>query len=220
MSAPGTLRNAGALAGAPAGAILLESSTVSLGWLRELRRAAEALGYALLDAPVTGSKQAAAAGQLVFLVGGEAALVERVRPVLEAMAVRVVHCGASASALSIKLVNNMLAAVQVAALGEGVVLAKRFGLSDELVSAVLSNGPVASVAVKGKLPLMLAHNYADTQFALRWMIKDLGYALQAADELGVPLPLVALARQFYRLAGNLGYEDADWAAVVESLRRA
>jgi 3-hydroxyisobutyrate dehydrogenase-like beta-hydroxyacid dehydrogenase len=79
--------------------------------------------------------------------------------------------------------------------------------------------PIGSPIVKGKAARMVGRDYADTQFALKWMHKDATYALQAADELGAPMPTLASAREVYRLARNLGFGDADFAAVIEAVRQ-
>jgi 3-hydroxyisobutyrate dehydrogenase len=209
----------GALAGAREGALLIECSTLSLAWVRELAGLASGRGLAFLDAPVTGSKDAAAAGELRLLVGGDPALIERARPILEAISQRIIHLGPTGAGTTMKLVNNLMVGVQAAALAEGLELAERAGLDLEQVVPLLINGAPGSPIVKGKAARMAARDYDDTQFALQWMHKDATYALRAADEYGVPMPTVAAAREVYQLAKALGYGDADFAAVVEAIRQ-
>ena len=108
----------GALAGAARGTVLVESSTLTVGWVKELAAAAAAGGFEFLDAPVTGSKMQAAAGELNFLVGGEAATLEKIRPVLVPMSRSIVHLGPTGSGALIKLINNFVCGVQVASLAE------------------------------------------------------------------------------------------------------
>ena len=208
----------GALAGALAGAVLVECSTLSLAWARELAALATARGLALLDSPVAGSKDAAAAGELKLMVGGDATALEQARPALEAISQRIYHFGPTGSGALMKLVNNLMGAVQVAALAEGLALAERGGLNMQQVVPFILNGAPGSPIVKGKAARMAARDYGDTQFALKWMHKDTTYALRAADELGAPMPTLAAAREVYRLARNLGLDNADFAAVVEALR--
>jgi 3-hydroxyisobutyrate dehydrogenase len=112
----------GALAGAPGGALCIESSTLSVGWVRELGAAAAERGPDFLDAPVTGSRTQAAAGELLFLVGGSATALQRATPVLTAMGRGVVHVGAAGSGALLKLVNNFLCGVQAASLAEALAL--------------------------------------------------------------------------------------------------
>ncbi|WP_029215469.1 NAD(P)-dependent oxidoreductase [Kallotenue papyrolyticum] len=207
----------GALAGAPAGAILIESSTLSSAWVRELAHLAAERGCALLDAPVRGSRDQAAAGELNFLVGGDAALLERVRPVLEAMGRRIDYLGPTGSGAIMKLINNQLAGVQVAALAEALAVAERAGLDLRQVVTLLINGAPGSPIVKGKAAPIAARDYR-TNFALRWMHKDLSYALEEAVQHNIALPTVAAAREIYRLAIAQGHADQDFCAVAEVLR--
>jgi 3-hydroxyisobutyrate dehydrogenase len=209
----------GALAGAKPGAVLVECSTLSLPWVRELAGLAASHNLAFLDSPVTGSKDAAEAGELRLLVGGDAAVLERARPVLEAVSKRIDLFGPTGSGALIKLINNLMGGVQAVVLAEGLALAERAGLDMEQVVSFIINGAPGSPLVKGKAARMAARDYADTQFALKWMHKDTTYALRAADEFGVPMPTVAVAREVYRMARNLGLGEADFAAVIEALRQ-
>jgi 3-hydroxyisobutyrate dehydrogenase-like beta-hydroxyacid dehydrogenase len=118
-----------------------------------------------------------------------------------------------------KLINNMMVAAQSAALAEGLLLAEQAGLDMQQVVALIINGAPGSPIVKGKAARMAAHDYGDTQFALRWMHTDATYAMRAAGEHGVPMPASAAAREVFQMARNLGYDDADFAAVIEALRK-
>jgi 3-hydroxyisobutyrate dehydrogenase len=212
------LDDGGALAVAPAKAVLVECSTLSLEWVRELAERCAALGLDFLDAPVTGSKDAAESGDLKLMVGGAAAALERARPALEAISAQIIHFGPSGAGALIKLINNLMAATQVAVLAEGLNLAQQGGLDLALVVPFLSNAAPGSPVVKGKAQLMAARNY-DAQFALKWMHKDATYALRAAAEFGVPMPTLAAAREVYQIAKGLGYGDHDFAAVFEAFRQ-
>ena len=208
----------GALTGAQPGTVLVECSTLSLRWVRELASLAAQRNLSFLDAPVTGSKDAAEAGELRLLVGGDAQTVERARPVLEAVSKRIDIFGPTGSGALVKLINNLMAAVQTVVLGEGLALAERAGLDMDQVVAFIINAAPGSPIVKGKAARMANHDYSDTQFALKWMHKDATYALDAASEFGVPMPTLAVAREVYRMARNLGLGDADFSAVIEALR--
>jgi 3-hydroxyisobutyrate dehydrogenase len=209
----------GALAGAKSGTILVECSTLSLEWVRELSELAAAHSLTFLDAPVAGSKDAAEAGELRLLVGGDAQVLEQARPALEAISRRIDLFGPTGSGATIKLINNLMGGVQAAVLAEGLALAERAGLDMEQVVTFIINAAPGSPIVKGKAARMAHHDYADTQFALKWMHKDTTYALRAADEYGVPMPTLAAAREVYRMARSLGLDDADFAAVIEAVRR-
>ncbi len=207
----------GALAGAKPGTVLIESSTLTTGWVRELAAAAHECGCPFVDAPVRGSKVQAADGELSFLVGGEAAVLEQVRPVLAAMGSRIDHLGPIGSGTTMKLVNNLLAGTQVALLAEGLLLAERAGLDMDKVVPILINGAPGSPIVKGAAARIVARDYT-TNFALRWMHKDLTYALDEAVQHNVPLPLVAAAREVFRMAMGQGHADEDFVSVAEALR--
>ncbi len=209
----------GALSHIKADTVLIECSTLSVAWMRELGELAVQRGALVLDAPVTGSKNEAINGSLRLLVGGDPEVVERVRPVLAAFSSDIVHMGSSGSGTLMKLVNNLMGAVQAVTLAEALTLAERAGMNMPQVLHILTNGSVASPIVKGKAARMVAHDYADTAFALQWMHKDATYALRAADEFGAALPTVAIAREVYRMARNLGLDEVDFSAVIEALRR-
>lgn len=213
------LGTAGALAGAD-GAVLVECSTLSPGWVRELAELAAQRDLAFLDAPVTGSKEAAEGGTLKLLVGGDATALERAREALDAVSSEIVHLGPSGSGATFKLINNLMGCVQIAALAEGLALAERAGLDMQRTVDLLLAGAPASPMVKGKAPRMLARDYDDTHFALRWMHKDATYALDAAAEHGAIMPTLAAARELYQLAHQQGYGEHDFAAVIEPLRGA
>lgn len=208
----------GALAGAQAGAILVECSTLSLEWIRELAALAKARKLVFLDAPVTGSKDAAEAGELRLMIGGDAAELERARPVLEAVSKRIDHFGPTGAGATMKLINNLMGGVQAAVLGEGLALAEQAGLDLDQVVAFIINAAPGSPLVSTKAKAMAAGNY-DTNFALKWMHKDTTYAMRAANEYGVPMPTVAAAREVYQLAKGLGYGDKDFAAIFEAIRQ-
>lgn len=211
------LGQAGALAGVREGMLLIESSTLSTHWVRELAGLAAERGCGFLDAPVAGSKPQVEAGELVFFVGGDAAALDQARPLLEAMGRRIEHLGPTGSGATMKLINNLMGGVQVAVLAEGLLLAEQAGLNMEQVVPLLINGAPGSPIVKGKAARIVARDY-HTHFALRWMHKDLTYALEEALHQSMPTPTVAVAREIYRLALNRGLGDEDFSAVAEALR--
>jgi 3-hydroxyisobutyrate dehydrogenase len=208
----------GALGAAKAGAVLVECSTLSPDWVREWAGLGAARGVSCLEAPVAGSKEAAANGQLRLFIGGDAAVVEQVRPVLEAFSTQINLLGPNGAGATWKLINNMMIAVQVAALAESVALAEAAGLNMEQVSQLIANGPGASGIVKGKLPRMLEKRYADTEFSLRWMQKDIRYALELGEAFGVSLASVEGSQEVFT-AGLEKLGDQDFSAVVEVLRK-
>ena len=208
----------GALAGAPPGAVIVECSTLSLDWIRELNGLARERSLGFVDAPLAGSKLAAEGGTLTLLVGAEPTVLESIRPVLQAFSSNIIHFGPPGSGAAYKLINNMMAAVQLAALGEGIAMAEKAGLNMQTVMQAVSTGAVSSPIVKGKVQNVVTRSFGEVHFALRWMHKDLTYALRAADALGVPLPTAAAAREVYRMALQKGLAGMDWSAVTEVIR--
>jgi 3-hydroxyisobutyrate dehydrogenase len=207
----------GALAGAAAGTLCIESSTVSPAWCEELARAAAAAGCALLDAPVTGSKTQAASGELRFLVGGAADALERARPLLSVMGREPLHLGPTGAGARMKLINNFVCGIQAAALAEGVALIEAVGLDRDTALSVLATGAPGSPLVKAVGPRMIARDYT-VNFAMALMHKDLSYSIAEADRAGVSLRTAATARELFATAMGRGLGQSDFSAVVEPLR--
>jgi 3-hydroxyisobutyrate dehydrogenase len=208
----------GALAGAADGAVLIESSTVSVAWALELANAAAGKGCAFLDAPVTGTKPHAASGQLLFLVGGPADALERVRPVLAVVGRDAVHLGANGNGARMKLINNFLSAVQVASFAEASAMIDRAGLDQEKAFSVLMNGAPGSPLLKAISARAVA-NDPEVNFVLRLMAKDIRYAIEDAVRNEVKLETAAAALSLFQGATAKGYGDEDMWAVVKSLRQ-
>jgi 3-hydroxyisobutyrate dehydrogenase len=198
--------------------IAVECSTLSIEWVRAWHALAHERGAKALDAPLAGSKLAAESGTLTLFVGADPTLLAKARPILSAFAANIIHFGPPASGAIYKLVNNLQGAIHLLALSEGVALAERAGLNMDVVLEALNSGVAASPMVKSKAARVIDRDHDEVHFALRWMHKDLTYALRAADELGVPMPLVAEAREVYRMAMLMGLSDLDMSAVTEVVR--
>jgi len=208
----------GALAGARAGMLFIECSTLTPTWVRELAEHARSASCALVDAPVRGGPANAEAGQLNFLVGGEADAFARAEPILSALARKINHVGAVGNGATLKLINNMMGAVQIELFSEAIALAEKMGMDVQRAAEVLLEGAPASSIVLHRAPDILGKNYKKPRFALRLMHKDMSYALDEAARCGVPLPTVAASREIYRLAIARGFGDWDFGAVGEALR--
>ncbi|MCM3869857.1 MAG: NAD(P)-dependent oxidoreductase [Pyrinomonadaceae bacterium] len=206
----------GALAGVRHGSVLVESSTLSPGWVKELAIAAGEKGCDLLDAPVTGSKLHANSGELFFLAGGERRAFDRVLPVLKAMGRDAIHLGPSGSGALMKLINNFVCSVQVAGLAEGLALIEKSGLNRDQAAMVLLNGAPASPLVKTLAPRMLSRDYT-VNFALELMCKDLSYAMAEGERYSVPLITAPAALKLFDRAVEQGFGQLDFSAVVEPL---
>ncbi len=209
----------GAFAAMPAHAIAVECSTLSLDWIREWHAEAATHNVKAIESPVAGSKLAAESGTLTLLVGGEAETLAKARRVLSTFGNNIVHFGPATSGTFYKLINNLQGAIQLLALSEGLVMAERAGLNMSAVLEATLSGAASSPMVKGKAARVIDRDYEDVHFTVRWMYKDLTYALRAADELGVPAPLVATAREVYKMALQLGWGDLDIAAISEVIRQ-
>jgi 3-hydroxyisobutyrate dehydrogenase len=207
----------GALADMANGAVAVDCSTVSPAWIAELAKAASARGLQLLDAPVTGSRAQAAAGQLSFLVGGSAETLKQVMPVLEAMSKEITHLGPVGSGATMKLVNNFLCGVQAASLAEGLAWLERSGLDREKALDLLKRGAPGSPLLANLSTRMTSRDYA-VNFYLKLMAKDLQYAGEAAAADGVELTTAANARSLFEQAIAQGHGDQDMSAVIEPLR--
>ena len=212
------LGDSGALAAMREGAIAVESSTLTVDWVRQLSGVAEQRGVGFLDAPVTGSKVQAESGALSFLVGGSAELLERVRPALTAMSGSIAHLGPTGSGAMMKLINNFLCGVQVASLAEAIAMVERSGLDARQAAAVLGSGSPGSPLVKIVAQRMLDRAYAPN-FLVPLMAKDLLYARQVFAQAGLELKSADLAREQFLAAERAGFAEQDIASIVELLRR-
>lgn len=202
----------GLLAGARPGAVWVDCSTIGLEAARRFASLAEEAGLGWLDAPVGGSMLQAQGAQLRFLVGGEEAVLQRVRPVLERLGQQVTHCGPAGHGAAAKLVNNLFFAIALAALGEARALGQHLGLAPDVLDQILRNSPASGPFVPGKLPVIESGCYEPAHFALHLMEKDLGLAL--AEVAFGPLPVSGAAYAAYGGARAAGLGHLDVSAVA------
>jgi 3-hydroxyisobutyrate dehydrogenase len=212
------LGDSGALAAMDRGMLAIDSSTLTVDWMRELGARAESRGVSFLDAPVTGSKPQAEQGALNFLVGGRAEAVERATPLFTAMGRGHVHVGPAGSGALLKLINNFMCGVQLASLGEAIGMAQRSGLDVRRTADALAAGSPGSPIVKMVVERMVSRDYTPN-FLVPLMVKDLTYAMQTFAAEGIELADARAARERFLEAAAAGYQDKDIAAVVEPLRR-
>lgn len=207
----------GALAAAAPGAVLIESSTVTPGWIEELDRAARSRGLNLIDAPVTGSRVQAAAGQLLFLAGGDTDVLDTVTPVLETMSRGIVHLGPTGSGARLKLINNFVCGVQAASLAEALSLIEHSGLDVEQALRVLTEGAPASPLFKTLSGRMMNHEY-EPHFAVKLMTKDLRYAIKEAKHRSQMLTTATAALSIFEKSVAAGDGERDISSIVEQFR--
>jgi 3-hydroxyisobutyrate dehydrogenase len=205
------------------GALFIDSSTISVDDARGVNALAAARGFAQLDAPVSGGVKGAVAGTLAFMVGGEADAVERGKAVLEPMAGKIIHCGASGAGQAAKVCNNMVLAVQQIAVGEAFVLAEKLGLSAQSLFDVITGATGncwavhTNCPVPGPVPTSPANNDFKPGFATALMNKDLGLAMAAVSSTGSTAPLGSHAAEIYmKFAAD--HADKDFSAVIELIR--
>ena len=207
----------GSLIGAKPGTVCIECSTVTPGWIHELAAAAGKHKCELLDAPVTGSKNQAAGGELNFLVGGDARTLEKARSIFAAMGKNVSLLGPTGSGALVKLINNFVCGVQIAALAEAMAMIERSGLDRAKALEILTAGAPGSPLVKAVSARMTAPDYTPN-FLLKLMAKDLGYAIQEGSKLSVELVTATAALTDFQRAIASGHAEKDIAAIVEPFR--
>ena len=209
----------GVIAGLGRGAVLVEMSTVSPVAVRELAAPAAARGATVLDAPVSGSTITVEQGTASFMVGGDAAALERVRPFLLAMGTAVTHVGELGLAKIMKVAANLGLAVQMLAFSEAVLLAEKAGIARERAVEALLKSVIASPMVKYRGPFVLGQMPTDAWFKVGMIQKDLQLALDAGRASAVPLPLTSVAQEWMTAARGLGLGDYDFAIVFDVLAR-
>ena len=213
---------AGGMAGAArADALLIDCSTIDVATARKV---AAAVPQAFLDAPVSGGVMGAEAGTLTFMVGGTAEGFARAEPVLAAMGKRIVHCGGAGAGQGVKLCNNMMLAATMAVTCEAFVLAEKLGLSHQALFDVCSTASAASWSlnsycpVPGPVPTSPANRDYRPGFAAALMVKDLGLAEQAAQQVNAPTPIGAQALALYRRFVEQGGGQRDFSGIIAMIR--
>ena len=207
----------GALAGAARGTLVVECSTLTVAWVQELAATAAGKGCEFVDAPVTGSKLAAANGELNFIVGGAPAAVEKLRPLLAPMSRTITHLGPVGSGALIKLINNFVCGVQLVALAEALAWIEHAGLERAKALNVLLDGAPGSPLVKLLAGRMTAGDFTPN-FKLALMAKDVRYALKEGGARGEKLETAAAASQVFQAAIDAGHGEKDMSAVIALLR--
>ncbi|HEV7663715.1 MAG TPA: NAD(P)-dependent oxidoreductase [Chloroflexota bacterium] len=205
----------GVLAGTRPGTTLIDLSSVYPDTSRSIVAAAARQGLAVLDAPVSGSTPQAQAGSLIVYVGGDAAVYERCRPILNVIGGVSYLMGPNGAGATMKLVINSLLGLEMQALAEALTLGERAGLNRTALIDVLSQSSVVTAGQKAKLQNAQAKSYP-VQFALRLMWKDLGNVLRLAHERQVSVPATAAAHEIFAIEQRKGVEE-DFSAVIQTM---
>jgi 3-hydroxyisobutyrate dehydrogenase len=213
-----TLGPDGAFAAMAAGSLFVDHTTVSAAIARELAEAGAARGIDVIDAPVSGGQAGAENGQLTIMCGGSPEAFERAQPIMTAYAKRIGHMGPAGAGQLTKMVNQLCIAGVLQGLSEGLAFGKAAGLDLGAVVDVISRGAAQSWQMDNRAATM-ARGEFEFGFAVDWMRKDLGLALDEARRLGVPLPLGALVDQFYADVQAMGGGRQDTSSLIRRLVR-
>jgi len=206
-------QNDGALAGLCPGSIYIDSSTISPALVRKIAAACAQRQVRFLDAPVTGGDWGAREGNLVFMIGGDAATLKEVEPVLGVMGKKWFHLGPNGAGQTVKLAMNAILALEVGAMAEALALVTKAGLRGEQLIEVMQSSMARSGVLDIKSPLMVKGDFKPS-FPLRLMHKDLGLMLDLGNQLGVALPATAAAREVYNAVKGEAKEDLDYSGVM------
>jgi 3-hydroxyisobutyrate dehydrogenase-like beta-hydroxyacid dehydrogenase len=210
----------GVLDGVRRGSVIVDHSTVAPAVTRELAVRAFEKGVGYIDAPVSGGVTGAEKGTLVMMVGGETTHVEQARAVMDAMAAHIIHCGPVGAGNVVKLVNNMIGAVNLAAAVEGVMLGAAAGVDPGLVLEAINRGSGRSAASEYSLPNKVLKGDFEPGFSIDLMSKDLRLALDLAQSVTMPVPHGSAALQSYTLAQAHALGGRDVSAVIVPLEEA
>ena len=210
---------AGVAEGAKSGQLLVDFSSLEPTATREMANAlASKTGMSWLDAPVSGGVVGAQAGSLAIMVGGEAADLERVRPVLLTLGQRVTHMGAVGAGQVTKACNQMIVACNVLVIAEVVALAERSGVDAGLIAEALAGGFADSKPLQILAPQMADSHFEPVKWHVRTLLKDLDTAVKFSREQGSATPISGLAAQLMRLHGGQGYLEKDPSTLVQLYR--
>ena len=215
---PATVRAAylgadGAVSAVRAGTILVDMSTIDPDTWRDVAGAAAARGAESLGAPVSGGPADAGSGRLVFLIGGAAAVIDRCRPVFEALGSEIHHLGPLGAGHIVKLVNNVMSMCNVAVAAEAMVLGVRAGMDPQRLFEVLSTSGGRSHHFLKRFPNVLAGDFTP-YFSIALSRKDLSLALKMAESLGLPMLATSTVHQIYEAAAAQGLDNLDIAGVT------
>ena len=204
----------GLVRGLKPGALLLDTSSAEPWLTQGTAKALAERGVAMVDAPVSGAQWGAQAAELVFMAGGDAEHVERVRPLLGSMGRAVFHLGPVGSGHAMKCINNLITAMTFIATAEGLVIGKRYGLDPAVMNEVLNESTGMSWITQHHIRQRIISRSFDDPFKLELMLKDIGIAIELAREAQLSLPVSALGQQLWRAAAHAAGQGASVSEVV------
>ena len=201
------------------GSVAIECSTVSHQHALDMARELRGRGLAYIDCPVTGLPEAAAAGKLTLLVGADAADLDRAKPYLAPISSTIRHFGPVGTGTVYKLINNLMGAVQIASLAEGIAMAEQAGLDMNLVAEAMASGAVASPQVIRHSKRMVARDFSGASFTTALRHKDAAYAVTLAESLLPDPPLVGRAAVEAYARAKAQMPDEDEGKMIEIVSR-
>ncbi|SFE26657.1 3-hydroxyisobutyrate dehydrogenase [Paracidovorax konjaci] len=216
---------AGLLDQLPAGTLVIDSSTIAAASARKVAEAARARGIAFIDAPVSGGTGGAIAGTLTFMVGGEAADLERARPLLEKMGSNIFHAGTVGAGQTAKICNNMLLGILMAGTSEAIALGVANGLDPQVLSEIMRRSSGGNWALEkynpwpGVMPNAPASKGYAGGFGTDLMLKDLGLAQENATAVKAATPLGGLARSLYAAHSLAGHGALDFSSILRLVQK-
>jgi 3-hydroxyisobutyrate dehydrogenase-like beta-hydroxyacid dehydrogenase len=199
-----------------AGALVIDSSTISPTVSRKMACLVAGKGASWLDAPVTGSKHGAEKGELTFMMGGDRAAFDRALPILQVLGKKHIYCGSHGLGLSAKLAQNTIQATLLEVFCEGFVLATKAGVRPETMLEIIQSSLARAALTDFKAPFIFKGDFTP-HFPLKLMHKDLELAAEAGYAQGVPMPALAAVKEVYMAAKAQGKGDLDYAAIVTFL---
>ena len=211
-----TLGRGGLIEGVRKGAIICDCSSIAPEASIELNQAFTAKGAHFLDSPVTGSTGGAEKATLTFMIGGDKAVFERAKPYMEIMGKLFYYCGPAGQGLRAKVTQNLVGASILQCFAEGLVLATKAGIAPELMIEILENSAAKSGLATYKAPFILNRDFT-TNFSAKWMHKDVGFALDLAKSLDLPLPVTAVTHQMLQATIAKGWGDDDFCSAIRVL---
>lgn len=194
---------------------ILNHSTIDLDTTRWLDQQCQQIGCSFLDAPFTGSKVAAANGALVYYVGGDAEILEKSRPILQATSKEIKHLGPVGSATIIKIATNLISASTVQALSEALAITTAHDISPEILTDAVASNACGSILAAMKLPTMAQADF-DTHFSLENMLKDSRFAIQLAEEAGLTTPGIKTTSEAMASRCKKGDDQLDFSALYKA----
>ncbi len=209
------LGDRGLVHGLSSGKVLIDMTTATPMTMEAIGCRLTEIGVQVLDAPVSGGTTGAENGTLTIMVGGDAALLDRCRPLLETMGTTIIHAGALGQGKVVKMVNQLMAAIHLLAIGEAFALGTRCGADPELLYTTIKASSGYSKMMDLRLPGFLLESSFTPGFKLDLMKKDINLALESARALAVPLMLGGVAGQLFSAASAAGHGEEDFSAAAE-----